>query len=65
VITGGSWVQKPKKKPKMDPMTMLKTYMDEQGLRLVDFFNKLDTDGSMTLSREEFKGKKFSKNITC
>ena len=24
-------------------------------LRLVDFFNKLDTDGSMSLSREEFK----------
>lgn len=24
-------------------------------VRLVDFFNKLDTDGSMSLSREEFK----------
>ena len=55
VITGGTWIPKPKKKPKMDPMTMLKTYMDQQGLRLVDFFNKLDTDGSMTLSRDEFK----------
>ena len=56
IITGGSWVHKPKKAPKMDPMTMLKVYMDQHGLRLVDFFHKLDTDGSMTLSRDEFKG---------
>jgi len=48
-------MEKKKMKPKVDPMTMLRQYMEQQGLRLVDFFNKLDTDGSMSLSREEFR----------
>ena len=63
IITGGSWVQKAKKKPRMDPMTMLKTYMDQQNLRLVDFFNKLDTDGSMSLRFEFFVRLMFMQNV--
>jgi len=33
VIIGGTFVERKKKKPKMDPMTMLKTYMEQQNLR--------------------------------
>ena len=34
IINGGSWMEKKKMKPKVDPMTMLRQYMEQQGLRL-------------------------------
>ena len=37
------------------PMTVLMEYMRQQNFRLVDLFQKLDTDGSSSLSRKEFK----------
>ena len=55
IISANSWMEKKSRKPRKDPIQLLKDYMEAQGLRLVDFFNKLDTDGSMSLSREEFK----------
>ena len=45
-------MEKKTKKTKKDPIQVLLGYMEQQGLRLVDFFNKLDTDGSMSLSRK-------------
>ena len=35
-------------------MTKLAHYIEKQGLRLVDFFNKFDKDGSMSVTHEEF-----------
>ena len=32
----------------------LKNYIERNNLRLVDFFNKFDKDGSMSVTREEF-----------
>lgn len=55
IISANSWMEKKSRKPRKDPIQLLKDYMEAQGLRLVDFFNKLDTDGSMSLSRAEFK----------
>ena len=39
----------------LDPMTKLRNYMEENNLRLVDFFNQFDQDHSMSVTREEFK----------
>ena len=39
----------------LDPMTKLRNYMEENNLRLVDFFNQFDEDHSMSVTREEFK----------
>ena len=36
-------------------MTKLRNYMEENNLRLVDFFNQFDQDHSMSVTREEFK----------
>ena len=47
----------PPLKPKVraHPMLRLMTYIDKNKLRLVDFFNKFDKDGSMSVTHEEFK----------
>ena len=63
-------MEKKTKKTKKDPIQLLLDYMEQQGLRLVDFFNKLDTDGGMSLSRivwfhlKVFKNFGFSKKLT-
>ena len=38
-----------------DPMMVLMEFMRLQNLRLVDLFAVLDTDGSKTLTRKEFR----------
>lgn len=37
-----------------DPMTKLKQYVQDAGLRMLDLFKQFDKDQSMTVSREEF-----------
>ena len=44
--------QKPK--AKVHPMVKLVNYIEKHELRLVDFFNKFDKDGSMSVTHEEF-----------
>ena len=44
--------QKPK--AKIHPMVKLANYIEKHNLRLVDFFNKFDKDGSMSVTHEEF-----------
>ena len=44
--------QKPK--AKIHPMMKLANYIEKHNLRLVDFFNKFDKDGSMSVTHEEF-----------
>nr|XP_006822346.1 PREDICTED: uncharacterized protein C14orf166B homolog isoform X1 [Saccoglossus kowalevskii] len=51
---GGSEEEK-KKKAKVNPMQKLQKYIQKNNLRLVDFFNKFDKDGSMSVSYEEFR----------
>ncbi|XP_070572945.1 leucine-rich repeat-containing protein 74B-like isoform X2 [Ptychodera flava] len=51
---GGSEEEK-KKKPKVNPMQKLQKYIQKNNLRLVDFFNKFDKDGSMSVSYDEFR----------
>ena len=43
-----------KHKQSVHPMTKLKNFIERQNIRLLDFFNMLDTDHSMSISREEF-----------
>ena len=38
-----------------DPMVLVKQYIDRANLRLVDFFNSIDKDKSMTVTIEEFE----------
>ena len=44
-----------KPKARMHPMVKLMAYIDKNSLRLVDFFNKFDKDGSMSVTHEEFR----------
>ncbi|XP_078480982.1 uncharacterized protein LOC100187037 isoform X1 [Ciona intestinalis] len=56
IITGGEETDKKvAPKPRADPMTKLRQYMEENNLRLVDFFNQVDEDNSMSVTREEFQ----------
>ncbi|XP_076812047.1 uncharacterized protein LOC143458996 [Clavelina lepadiformis] len=55
IITGGAESEKVKPKPRADPMTKLRKYIEENNLRLVDFFNQFDQDHSMSVTREEFQ----------
>lgn len=43
-----------KPKARIHPMVRLLAYIDNNNLRIVDFFNKFDKDGSMSVTREEF-----------
>jgi len=36
-------------------MTKLRKYIEDNNLRLVDFFNQFDEDNSMTVTRDEFQ----------
>lgn len=37
-----------------NPMAMVKDYIEEEGLRLMDFFKLMDKDHGGSISREEF-----------
>ena len=43
---------KPKKQ--LNPMVKLQRFIQKNNLRLVDFFNDFDTDGSMSVTYDEF-----------
>ncbi|XP_019620314.1 PREDICTED: leucine-rich repeat-containing protein 74B-like isoform X2 [Branchiostoma belcheri] len=51
---GGAAKDFKKAKPRADPMTKLKQYVEKNNLRLVDLFNQFDKDKSMSVTREEF-----------
>ncbi|XP_052800743.1 leucine-rich repeat-containing protein 74B-like isoform X7 [Mya arenaria] len=53
-MTHGGMEPPPKPKAKVHPMTKLVNYIEKHELRLVDFFNKFDKDGSMSVTHEEF-----------
>nr|CAB3263531.1 leucine-rich repeat-containing protein-like [Phallusia mammillata] len=55
IIHGGAETDKVKPKPRADPMSKLRQYIEDNNLRLVDFFNQFDEDHSMTVTREEFQ----------
>ena len=50
---GGDGVPK-RPKARVHPMVKLQNYIAKHNLKLLDFFNKFDSDGSMSVSREEF-----------
>ncbi|KAK3596544.1 hypothetical protein CHS0354_013228 [Potamilus streckersoni] len=43
-----------KPKARIHPMVKLANYIEKHNLRLIDFFNKFDKDGSMSVTHEEF-----------
>ncbi len=44
-----------KPKIRVHPIVKLRNFFDKRNMKLVDFFTKYDKDGSMTVSRSEFK----------
>ena len=54
IIKTGCDQIKLKPKSKLHPILKLKNYMDKHKIKLIDFFNKFDKDGSLSVSREEF-----------
>ena len=38
-----------------DPLTILFEYMKKENMRVIDLFQRLDADGSESVTREEFK----------
>jgi hypothetical protein len=46
---------KPKPKIRVHPVIKLRNYIEKHNIKLIDFFNKIDKDGSMTVSKDEFK----------
>ncbi|XP_060561008.1 leucine-rich repeat-containing protein 74B-like isoform X4 [Ruditapes philippinarum] len=53
-LAHGGMEPPPKPKAKVHPMVKLVNYIEKHELRLVDFFNKFDKDGSMSVTHEEF-----------
>ncbi|KAK2181369.1 hypothetical protein NP493_401g02028 [Ridgeia piscesae] len=43
-----------KQKQVIHPMTKLRNFIERKNIRLLDFFNMLDTDHSMSITRQEF-----------
>ena len=37
-----------------NPMAVVKNYVEEEGLRMIDFFKQMDKDHGGTISRQEF-----------
>lgn len=54
-ITHGGLGAVTKAKPRQDPMIVLKQYIEDRNLRLVDFFNQVDKDKSLSVSPDEFR----------
>lgn len=50
---GGS-MEEVKPKKQLNPMVKLQRFIQKNNLRLVDFFNDFDTDGSMSVTYDEF-----------
>lgn len=44
-----------KPKIKINPIIKLRNFIEKHQIKLIDFFNKFDKDGSMSVSREEFR----------
>ncbi|CAF0881524.1 unnamed protein product [Brachionus calyciflorus] len=44
-----------KPKIKINPILKLRNFIDKHHIKLIDFFNKFDKDGSMAVTREEFR----------
>ena len=44
-----------KPKVKIHPIVKLRNFFDKKNMKLSDFFTKYDKDGSMTVSRSEFR----------
>lgn len=55
-IFGGGGAQLGRKgQPKRRPMQILREYIADQKMRLIDFFFALDKDKSMSITRDEFR----------
>ncbi|KAL8613986.1 hypothetical protein ACOMHN_023221 [Nucella lapillus] len=54
-ITHGGSVAPPKPRARLHPMVKLMAYIDKNELRLVDFFNRFDQDGTMSITRDQFR----------
>ena len=55
-IYGGGGAQLGRKgQPKRRPMQILREYIADQKMRLIDFFFALDKDKSMSITRDEFR----------
>ncbi|XP_022096288.1 leucine-rich repeat-containing protein 74B-like isoform X2 [Acanthaster planci] len=54
-IHHGGMKEAVKPKQKLNPMLKLQRYIQKNNLRLVDFFNKFDKDGSMSVTYDEFE----------
>ena len=44
-----------KPKVKVHPIVKLRNYFEKYHIKLIDFFTQFDKDGSMSVTREEFK----------
>lgn len=55
IIHGGAEAEKKKPKPRPDPMSKLRKYVEENDMRMVDFFNQMDEDRSMSITHEELQ----------
>lgn len=44
-----------KPKIKINPIIKLRNFIEKHQIKLIDFFNKFDKDGSMSVSRDEFR----------
>jgi hypothetical protein len=44
-----------KPKVKIHPIVKLRNYLEKHHLKLIDFFSKFDKDGSLTVTKEEFR----------
>ena len=53
-IKTGSDSLKLKPKVKLHPIIKLRNYIDKHHLKLAEFFNKFDKDGSMNVTKDEF-----------
>lgn len=42
-------------KIRIHPVVKLRNYIEKHNIKLIDFFNKFDKDGSMTVTKVEFK----------
>ena len=54
-ITHGGMQVEVKPKKRINPMVKLQRFIQKNNLRLVDFFNKFDKDGSMSVTYDEFE----------
>lgn len=44
-----------KPKAKLHPMKKLQNYITKHNIKMIDFFQKFDQDGNMSVSHSEFK----------